>query len=247
MQAVVLNKKDFREFDQLTTLYTKDQGKIELLSRGIKKIVSKQAAYLLPFSLVEIEVVSGQEIDHLIRTQSVELFKHIRQGLKKSLMADYVVKLVDQVTSVGEKDERVFNLLVAWLQFIDQTESFNDSLLLSFCSKLLKYLGFEPIIDQCVIGGEKVDELPPQQPLYFSPSAGGVLCGICKARTQKQEITIPVTVSDLQEFSFLYSQGWSEVIQIKVSQTVKDVLYQFMRYQTERKISNWFEFDKTLA
>lgn len=155
MQAIVLSKKDFREFDQLTTLYTKDQGKVELLSRGIKKIVSKQAAYLLPFSFVEAEVVSGQEIDHLIRTQPIELFKNIRIDLKRSLLADYIVKLVDQLLVVGEKDERIFELLVEILTFINQTPVVHDNLLLSFIAKLLQLLGFTPVLDQCVVCEDK--------------------------------------------------------------------------------------------
>lgn len=247
MRAIVLSKKDFRESDQLTTLYTEDHGKIELLSRGIKKIISKQAAFLMPFSLVEIEIAQGQEIDHLIRTQPIQLFKNIRQNLKKSLMADYVVKLVDQLTVSNERDERIFNLLVSWLEFIERIEFVRDSLVVSFISKLLHYLGFEPVLDRCLIHDEKVSEMLFKHKVYFCPSAGGIICENCKLHVQKNEILLPLSLDDFGNFKLMYSEDWEVLHRTELSSVVIDAIYQFMTYQTERKVANWFEFNKTLA
>jgi DNA repair protein RecO (recombination protein O) len=247
MRAIVLSKKDFRESDQLTTLYTEDRGKIELLSRGIKKIVSKQAAFLMPFSLVEIEIAQGQEIDHLIRTQPIRLFKNIRMNLKKSLMADYVVKLVDQLTVSNERDERIFNLLVSWLEFIEQIEVVRDSLVISFISKLLHYLGFEPVLDRCLIHDEKMSEILFKHQVYFSPSAGGIICENCTLHLQKNEVILSLLSSDFENFKLLYSENWEVINQIELSPAVINAVYQFTTYQTERKVANWFDFSKTLA
>lgn len=268
MHAIVLSKKGFREFDQITTLYTRDKGKLELLSRGIKKIVSKQAAYLLPFSFVEAEIVSGQEIDHLIRTQPIELFKKIRGDLKKSLLADYIVKLVDQLVPVGEKDERIFELLISILNFIEHSDALGENIVLSFMAKLLRLLGFVPVLDRCVVCGKTlslplpegelegvgvpVSATPPSLPLVrggnlrFSPSAGGIMCETDKLQTKRNEILVSVNLSDVKDFSLLYAE-WDQVNQALVSQVVKDSLHQFMTYQTERKVPNWFEISKTLA
>jgi DNA repair protein RecO (recombination protein O) len=261
MHAIVLSKKDFREFDQITTLYTRDKGKLELLSRGIKKIVSKQAAYLLPFSFVEAEIVRGQEIDHLIRTQPIELFKNIRRDLKKSLLADYIVKLVDQLVPVGEKDERIFELLISVLNFIERVEIPGDTIVLSFIAKFLQLLGFVPVLDRCVVCGkslslplpegklEKIKILtsatPPSLPLerggkvYFSPSAGGSICERDRLQLKRNEVLLPVTLKDIQDFSLLYNEDWDQMNLLETSQIVKDSLYQFLIYQTERKIPNW--------
>lgn len=264
MPAIVLSKKDFREFDQITVLYTKEQGKVELLSRGIKKMVSKQAAFLIPFSLVEIEMVPGKEIDHLIRTQSLDLFKNMRSHLHKSLMANYVVTLVDELTHVQEKDERVFELLVAWLGFLDQADKAYDSLLLSFISKFLALLGFKPELKRCVVGGETVVATPPNPLLvrgggllslssggeqggqWFSPSAGGVICASCKLQAQKEALLF-LNWKDVADFQMLYSDEWQSITELSPSEVLKNSIYQFLTYQTERKAVNWFEFMKALA
>jgi recombinational DNA repair protein (RecF pathway) len=48
MLAVTLERRAFRDFDQLVTLYTKERGKVTVLARGSKKSTSKNASLLEP-------------------------------------------------------------------------------------------------------------------------------------------------------------------------------------------------------
>ena len=77
MKAIVLSRRDFRESDQIISLYTKEKGKLELLARGVKKITSKNSAHLEPFSLVDIDIAYGKEFNHLTKVQPIEYFKNI--------------------------------------------------------------------------------------------------------------------------------------------------------------------------
>ena len=119
MKAIVLSRRDFREYDQVVSVYTKDLGKQDLLARGIKKITSKNSAYLEPFSFVDIEIIKGKELDYIGSVQPVNYFKNIRQDLQKSLKAQLVVGLINRVVQVEEKDEKLFLLLKSWLEFLD--------------------------------------------------------------------------------------------------------------------------------
>lgn len=144
MQCIILSRRDFREFDQIISLYTKEKGKIKALARGVKKITSKNSAHLEPFSLVEAEIVPGKEIDHLTKVVPENIFANIRQDLQKSLSVGYVVSLLDKILHEGEKDERIFNLTVNWLEYLGlQTSDFRLQLLDGFVVKLLNCLGFD--------------------------------------------------------------------------------------------------------
>ena len=72
MLSIVLSRKDFREHDQIVSLYVKEKGKLSLIVRGVKKIVSKNSAHLEPFSFVNITIEKGKEADYLTRVQSVD-------------------------------------------------------------------------------------------------------------------------------------------------------------------------------
>ncbi|MBI5413653.1 DNA repair protein RecO, partial [Candidatus Peregrinibacteria bacterium] len=144
MLSIVLSRRDFREFDQIISCYTKEKGKAELLARGVKKITSKNSAHLEPFSFVDIEIAPGKGIDHLTKVQPINYFVNIRQDLQKSLSAGYVVSFLDKILHVGEKDERIFFLTLGWLENLNlQLTTYNLWLTDGFIVKLLNCLGYD--------------------------------------------------------------------------------------------------------
>ncbi len=145
MLAIVLSRRDFRENDQVISVYTREQGKLELLARGIKKIISKNSAHVEPFSVIDIDLAQGKELNYLTKVQPIEYFGHIRRDFDKSMMAQYVVELIDRLIHVGEVDERLFDLLHNWLGVVStgQLSKVNCQLLVDgYIVTLLHCLGF---------------------------------------------------------------------------------------------------------
>ncbi|MFH1946618.1 MAG: DNA repair protein RecO [Candidatus Magasanikbacteria bacterium] len=144
MQSIILSRRDFRESDQIISLYTLEKGKQEVLARGVKKITSKNSAHLEPFSFVEVDIVPGKEIDHLTKVQPINYFVNIRKDLQKSLASANIVNLTDRLVHSGEQDERIFELLKSWLEYIGvQSSELRAHLLDGFVVKLLVLLGFD--------------------------------------------------------------------------------------------------------
>lgn len=143
MQAIILARRDFREYDQIISFLTLEKGKQEVLAKGIKKITSKNSAHLEPFCLSEIEVISGKDLNHLGSVQSLNYFSQIRNNLQKSLAAGLIVSLLNKIMEVGEKDERFFLLLKGWLEFVNNHSEIQAVMVDGFIVKLLYYLGFD--------------------------------------------------------------------------------------------------------
>ncbi|HSR88840.1 MAG TPA: DNA repair protein RecO [Candidatus Udaeobacter sp.] len=143
MLAVVLARKNWREFDQMISLYTQQQGKIEVLAKGIKKIISKNSSNLEILSLVEAEFAQGKEIDYLTKVQPVKIFKNIYSYADKMFIASFVVKIIDTNTLPQEKDENIFNLLLSFLEFLNSAAAVNPlNLAIGFIFKFWQCLGF---------------------------------------------------------------------------------------------------------
>lgn len=145
MKSFILSRRDFRENDQIISLYTLEKGKLEVLVRGVKKITSKNSAHLEPFSLVEAEIISGKELSHLGTVQSINYFVNIRQDLQKSLVAGYVMSLLDKVLHEGEKDESIFDLTLEWLKILESYKltAVSSELVDNYVVKLLDCLGYD--------------------------------------------------------------------------------------------------------
>ena len=142
MQSIILSRRGFREFDQIISLYTLEKGKQEVIARGVKKITSKNSPHLEPGSLVDIEIVSGKEIDHLTKVQPINYFVNIRTDLQKSLASTYIINLTDKLVHSGERDEKVFELLKTWLEYIN-SNYFKSILIDAYIIVLLYCLGFD--------------------------------------------------------------------------------------------------------
>ncbi|MFA5062351.1 MAG: DNA repair protein RecO [Patescibacteria group bacterium] len=119
MLAIALGRRDLKEFDQVVSLYTFERGKLNLLAKGIKKMTSKNAAGLERPTFSEIEVAEGKEFDHLTKVQALEMYGNIRRDLTKSFLAGYAVRVLDEFTLTEEKDEKIFNLLLNFLHFLN--------------------------------------------------------------------------------------------------------------------------------
>lgn len=143
MLALVLARKNFRESDQMVSLFTREQGKLEVLAKGIKKIISKNSSNLKVLSLVEVEIAQGKEIDYLTKVQPVTIFKNIYSDFDKIFLAGYAAKIADTNILAQERDERIFNLLTSFLEFLNSAEKIISlNLATGFILKFWHFLGF---------------------------------------------------------------------------------------------------------
>lgn len=234
MLAIVLKRRDFRENDQMITLYTREKGKITALARGVKKITGKNSAFLEPFFYVEAEVVPGKDVHHLAKAIGLESYKNVRASLEKSLAAGRVVALVDRLVEDGERDAKIFSLLQHWLDFVN-VHDFSVSYLYGFLARLFKIIGFAPSLDKCVVCGkpraEKVSKL------FFSLTHGGIVCADCRGKSHESAFA-PLSLADALAWSaFLRDDitGWPA----EISAPLKKLLMNFCEFHGERKLAKF--------
>ncbi len=148
MLALTLSRHDFREYDQRIGFYTKEIGKIETIARGVKKIVSKNASALEPFALLEIELAPGRELTYITRAQTISFFKNVRDNFEKNLLGCYCLNLVNDAVQPGEKDDKIFDLLLNFLEDLDSVAEVNTKTAYDFILRFLGVLGFAPKVDK---------------------------------------------------------------------------------------------------
>ena len=127
----------------MISLYTREHGKVEVLATGIKKITSKNSSNLEILSLVEIDIAKGKEVDHLTKAQPVKIFKEILSDFDKIFIANYIVKLANANLLTHQPDEKIFNLLLSFLEFLNSAPEINSlNLATGFIFKFWHCLGF---------------------------------------------------------------------------------------------------------
>jgi DNA repair protein RecO (recombination protein O) len=97
-EAVVLRHADWGEADRLLTLFTREQGKVRVVAKGARKMLSRKAGHLEPFTHVTIQLARGRELPIVSQVETLEAFLPIREDLVRVGYASYVLELLDRFT-----------------------------------------------------------------------------------------------------------------------------------------------------
>ncbi len=174
-EAIVINKRDFRETSVIADFYTRDFGKISGILKGIRTDPAKFASRIELFSYNEI-IFYRRRISSLHLVSHADLknnFSNIRQNMLKVAVASFAMELLGALMAPEDKNEDIFNLILACLQELD-TDGNPDKIITILKIKILGLSGFKPHLDSCVSCGSRIMGLSK-----FSSVLGGLLCEKC--------------------------------------------------------------------
>ena len=151
--AIVLRREDWNGNDARLVLYTRERGKVDAVARGLRKAKSKLAAHLEPLTETEVFLVEGRRFPIVAGSSVVTRHESAARSLAQLFGAGLALRLVDVLTPLESRDDRIFKILQEALTLFD-TEAMDDRAsavvahLLAW--KMLVYTGFHPELRQCV-------------------------------------------------------------------------------------------------
>lgn len=197
-----MSDRVFRDNDVLVSVYTRENGRLELLARGAKKITSKLKPHIEPISLTRLMIASGRTV-HLAGAQSLSAFPRLKESYEKRALALMLLEVANVLIGAAEPDERIYYLFEVWLNFLENNNLPPDSAaqqLLAWLAgwQLLVYLGYGPEVFECVRCHSEI--IPHHH--YFSVSAGGLVCNRCFI----QSIDQPISLAAVKIVRLFFSQ-----------------------------------------
>lgn len=142
-EGIVLNRHSFGEADRILSVYTKTNGRVSLMAKGVRRPASRKRGHIELFNLVKFQAISGNGMDLMTEAEVVDDFKEIRSSLKKVSLAYYFMEVINKITHEGESNIELFNLIVNNLETLKTTKRLKD-LRLDFITKLLILMGYWP-------------------------------------------------------------------------------------------------------
>ena len=174
-EAVVLRHSDFGEADRLLTLYTREQGKLRAVAKGVRKIASRKAGHLEPFTRVKLQLARGRDLFIVTQAETIDAYPSLREDLTLTGYAAYVLELLDRFVPDEEiASPSLYRLLTETLSRL-ASEAVPWLTLRSYEMRLLDLLGFRPQLFECANCGNEI--LAEDQ--FFSAALGGAACPRC--------------------------------------------------------------------
>jgi len=145
-EALVLSQTEKGEADRVFTVFTRQQGKLNLLAKGERKILSKLRRGIDLFYLTRVTFVSTTVRNTLTDVDLINDFPVLRQDWRKFQVVSWLSRLVDFSFPSAIQEEEVFSLLRESWEDLEKTEKYFQRPYYYFLWQFFKILGYQPEI-----------------------------------------------------------------------------------------------------
>ncbi|MBK6770062.1 MAG: DNA repair protein RecO [Ardenticatenales bacterium] len=231
-EAIVLKRHDYGEADRILTVYTRQQGKITVIAKGVRRIASRKAGHVELFTHAQMMLAEGRNMDVLTQAEMIEAFPRLRDDLVRMTYAYHIAELVDRFEQDGHPSPQTFQLLRDSLAALGDAD---DPFVVAryFELRYLSLIGYRPHLFECA---QCATSLEPGAAV-FSPEAGGVVCPAC-ARAVSDGLRIDDAAFRVLRFLQTREIGLilHLVLQSGTRGQVEQALHGFVRHHLEREL-----------
>ena len=198
--ALILNQSDYRDSDVIIQVMTAEYGRISFICAGARKMTSKNAGSILPYTKAEIQFDhhAGRTLFRLKTARTKTFWRTMHEDLVQSSAAAVIA---DACMSMSMSDidngtwQQEFTMLETAFELLDQKKD-PTTVIALYLADLMELNGFAPDVDECVICGSTTVTA-------LSAKEGGFLCEQCR-----QRCNVPASSpADLRRFRLLVKGG----------------------------------------
>ena len=226
-EGIILKRKNFSEADKLVTIFTKNQGKVICVAKGVRKITSRRAGSLELLNHVKVYLHQTKGLPILTEAQIQNTFPDLKEDLNKISIAFLVLELVDRLFDEGQENRIVFDLLFDTIDRIDSARSLSEAkkFQISFQIKLLTQVGYLPQLYNCVQCEKKLEK----KETFLAPNYGGLVDYSCNQSILLSKVVAPEEVKVLR---FLNNENFSLVQRLKLDDDLLNQTSELLNYYT---------------
>lgn len=222
IEGIILSRISFGEADRILTVFSKDEGKVKILAKGSRKIKSRLAPHIEPFSVGKYFVVEGKTFYILTGAEATEQNEEILSDLEIYKDASYVSELLSMTVFEGIKNAKLYRISKEVFLNLPKYQATEREIILRFFEyKLLESAGYVPNFHHCVKCGDKLEEED-----FYEGTFEGVKCSTCSDQEKKVSKTFVKIIrffADNELDAVLKLSGLDEY-----AQELRDVLLPFL-------------------
>jgi DNA repair protein RecO (recombination protein O) len=233
VEAVVLRHSDWGEADRMLGLYTREAGKLRAVAKGARKLRSRKAGHLEPFTRVTLMLARGHDYWIITQAETVDAYLPLREDLVTTGYAAYIIELLDRFSYEEGENRGLYSLLVDTLARLSSGE--DPFLAVRYYEvRLLDTMGFRPQLFRCVEGAEEIKA----EDQFFSAQGGGVLC---PRHGRAAPEARPVSTNALRFMRHFQRSSYADAaraqVPMPVQQEMETLLNYYLTYLLERGLN----------
>lgn len=174
--ALVLRNIPFQETSSIVRLYTRDSGKVSVIAKGARRLKSPFRGYLEPLSFIEVIFYykPTREIQTLSKVEFARAFFREWADASDIAFAMAILECLDRFIRVYEKDEKIFQLSIDMLKFMDANRDLMQEAFVSFLLSFISIVGYKLNLIECSLCKSSLTEA------VYESSTGRLICTNCE-------------------------------------------------------------------
>ena len=243
VQGIILKQIDYKDYDVILSVFTREYGKISLVAKGTRRINSKNASSLIPNSKAEFQFnyQDNKSIFSLKTARTINLYRNLHENIESYMASSIISELIDALTMQEgyEDSNEIMTILENSFSFLNDGENTQLVLALAIVD-IMKCFGYEPDVDECVnCGNTRV--------VSFSAKEGGFVCENCANTLSISHMKS----DDLRRIRILVKSGLNHLSDIKdliiVKQSDINLFYKMIELHGGIHINSFSLFNKLFA
>jgi DNA repair protein RecO (recombination protein O) len=232
-EAIILRHSDWGEADRLLSLFTREHGKLRAVAKGVRKMQSRKAGHLEPFTRVNLVLAKGHDLWIVTQAEAVDDFQPVRENLQLLTQAAYVVELLDRFTYEEGQNWQLYKLVIDTLSRLSKL---SDPFIVNrfYEMRLLDVIGFRPMLFECANCRKEI--IAEDQ--FFSAEQGGVLCPSCGARSLNSRL---ISMDALRYIRHFQRSNFTDSLKadpsLKTRLEIEGLLNYYLTYLLERSLN----------
>ncbi len=233
VEAIVLRHRNWGETDRLLVLYTRENGKVHAIAKGIRKPQSRKAGHLEPFMRSRLLLALGRDFWLVTQAETSVFYPQISSDLVRTGYAAYITELVDRFTTENDPNAHLYSLFDESLKRIAEED--DPYLAVRYGEiHLLDLFGFRPELFYCVKCNQAIQAVDQ----FFSAHLGGVVCPDCGMKVDGARLVNMETLKYLRHLQrSAYPAAKKACIPETIRQAMDDLMQHYITSVLERKMN----------
>lgn len=213
--GIVLHSKNLAESDKILNIYTKKNGLVRAVAKGVKKLRSSFGRKVNQLSCCHFQFAKGKNLDVISDCSQINGFTLLRSDLIRLTYGILFIEIVSSFAREMESESsNVYELLYSSLNELQKTNS-PDLLSVKFIMGFLSLHGLSPQFETCVSCSTGVKEFTGSKNVFYSSALGGLLCKKCADFIDHKVISSNVIemLKDIKNQNFLHWAGQAQPLQ----------------------------------
>lgn len=190
--GIVLSSYNLAESDKILNIYTKENGLVRAVAKGVKKPKSKFSGKVEQLSCCYFQFAKGKNLDIVSDCSQVNSFSLLRSNLIRLTYGILFLEIVGSFAHEMESESaHIYELLYSSLNDLQKTDEpilFSIKFILDF----LSLHGFSPQLETCVSCSIKVPLEKKVSNYPYSCPLGGILCTECSRLIEHRLVSFNV-------------------------------------------------------